>query len=82
MQRLPEARARNTLFRRDFPDFSDLASGQCAGRISEEDITLYINGGNQGLQFASVGGLVYEAALRSQLGNALPSAWFLQDIRD
>lgn len=82
MQRLPEARARNTLFRRDFPDFSDLASGQCAGRTSEEDVTLYINGGNQGLQFASVGGLVYEAALRSQLGNALPSAWFLQDIRD
>jgi len=82
LRRLPEARPRNTLFRRDCPDFSDLVSGKSAGRQSPEDITLYINGGNQGLQFASVGGLVYEAARQKSLGRELPSEWFVQDIRD
>ena len=82
LRRLPEARPRNPLFRRDCPDFSDLVSGKSAGRQSPDDITLYINGGNQGLQFASVGGLVYEAARLKKLGRELPSEWFVQDIRD
>ena len=81
MQRLPEPR-RQSLFRRDFPDFNDLAAGRARGRTRAEDITIYINGGNQGLQFAAVGGLVYEAALARGAGRTLPTEWFLQDIRD
>ena len=81
MKRLPEAR-QQSLFRRDFPDFIDLAYSRAQGRTNDEQITVYINGGNQGLQFAAVSGLVYEAALARQIGNTIPTAWFLQDIRD
>jgi len=81
MTRLPESRPQS-LFRRDFPDFNDLASARVPGRSSDDQITVYINGGNQGLQFAAVGGLVYEAALAKQSGRQLPTEWFLQNIRD
>jgi len=81
MMRLPEPRPQ-TLFRRDFPDFNDIASGRSPGRTSADQITVYINVGNQGLQFAAVGGLVYEAALARQSGRTIPTDWFLQDIRD
>ncbi len=81
MNRLPEAR-QQSLFRRDFPDFNDLAFARVAGRSNDDQITVYINGGNQGLQFAAVGGLVYEAALKNQMGHEIPTQWFLQDIRD
>lgn len=81
MRRLPPPR-KQSLFRRDFPDFNDLASGRVAGRTRPDQITAYINGGNQGLQFASVGGLVYEKARAQGLGKHIPTEWFLQDIRD
>ena len=81
MKRLPEAR-QQSLFRRDFPDLNDLAYGRVEGRTEDNQITVYINGGNQGLQFAAVGGLVYEAALIKQKGNEIPTQWLLQDIRD
>lgn len=63
------------------PTFNDLASGNIQ-RTSPEDITLYLNSGNQGLQFAAVGGMVYEKARQQGLGRELPTEWFLQDIRD
>ena len=81
MARLPEARPQ-TLFRRDFPDINDVACGRAAGRSSADQVTVYINAGNQGLQFAAVGGLVYEAALAHGRGREVPTDWFLQDIRD
>jgi len=81
MERLPEPQ-QQSLFRRDFPDFNDLASGREPGRSGPEQITVYINGGNQGLQFAAVGGLVYESAMAADSGHKLPTDWFLQDIRD
>lgn len=81
MARLPEPRPQS-LFRRDFPDFNDMASLRAPGRSNQDQITVYINGGNQGLQFAAVGGLVYELALSRQLGRTIPTDWFLQDIRD
>lgn len=81
MKRLPEEQ-HQTLFRRDFPDFNDLAYSRVPGRTNDKQITVYINGGNQGLQFAAVSGLVYEAALARKLGNKIPTEWFLQDIRD
>jgi ornithine cyclodeaminase/alanine dehydrogenase-like protein (mu-crystallin family) len=81
MTRLPEAR-QQSLFRRDFPDFNDLACSRVEGRSNDKQITVYINGGNQGLQFASVGGLVFEADVKAQKGNQIPTEWFLQDIRD
>lgn len=81
MKRLPEPR-QQTLFRRDFPDFNDLACKRIEGRVDDRQITVYINGGNQGLQFASVSGLVYEAVIANKQGKQMPTEWFLQDIRD
>ena len=66
----------------DKPEFADLVTGQCAGRTSRDQITFYRNVGNQGLQFSSVGGWVYELAKKRQMGREIPTDWFLQDIRD
>src|SRR5437899_12592671 len=66
----------------DKPDFADLVTGQCKGRTSREQVTFYRNVGNQGLQFSSVGGFVYEQAIKQKKGRLIPTEWFLQDIRD
>jgi len=66
----------------DKPDFADLVTGKCKGRTSRDQITFYRNVGNQGLQFSSVGGLVYEQARQLGRGREIPTEWFLQDIRD
>ena len=65
----------------DVPTFNDLASGAVA-RASRDQITLYLNTGNQGLQFAAVGAAVYEKAKAEGRARELPTEWFLQDIRD
>jgi len=66
----------------DTPDFADLVSGKCAGRVSRDQVTFYRNVGNQGLQFSAVGGWVYAQAVQQKRGREIPTAWFLQDIRD
>ena len=66
----------------DFPDFADLIADPSIGRTDDEQITFYHNVGNQGLQFSSVGGLVYEKAREAGVGRQVPTDWFLQDIRD
>jgi len=66
----------------DKPDFADLVSGKAEGRTRPEQITFYRNVGNQGLQFSSVGGWVYEQARAKGVGREIPTEWFLQDIRD
>jgi len=66
----------------DKPDFADLVSGRATGRTSPEQVTFYRNVGNQGLQFSSVGGLVYRKVKQAGLGQKIPTEWFLQDIRD
>jgi alanine dehydrogenase len=66
----------------DKPDFADLVTGKCAGRSSRGQVTFYRNVGNQGLQFSSVGGWVYQQAVKQKKGREIPTEWFLQDIRD
>ena len=65
----------------DTPTFNNLVGGKVR-RTSREEITLYLNTGNQGLQFAAVGGAVHRKAREQGLGRELPTEWFLQDIRD
>ena len=43
---------------------------------------MYLNGGNQGLQFAAASWITYQRAREQGLGRQLPTEWFLQDIRD
>ena len=66
----------------DFPDFGELINDPSLGRTDDDQITFYHNMGNQGLQFSSVGGLVYEKAREARVGRQVPTEWFLQDIRD
>src|SRR5215831_15176227 len=66
----------------DKPDFTDLVTGKCKGRLSRDQVTFYRNVGNQGLQFSSVGGWVYQQAVQQKKGREIPTDWFLQDIRD
>ena len=65
-----------------YPSFVDLARGKVHGRQSHEDITFYVNGGLQGLQFAAAGAVVYEETKKRGLGREIPTQWFLQDVRD
>ncbi len=81
MRRLPP-RTQGSGFGGDAPDFCDLVFGRTSGRRNDRDITYYHNMGNQGLQFASVAGLVYRKAVAKKLGRSLPTEWFVQDIRD
>jgi ornithine cyclodeaminase/alanine dehydrogenase-like protein (mu-crystallin family) len=81
MTRLPP-KTEGSGFGGSYPDFCDLAYGRAAGRTSDNQITFYHNMGNQGLQFAAVGGLVWRKARAEGHGRSLPTEWFVQDIRD
>ncbi len=84
MKRLPPAGRRMGQFGSGpgYPSFTDLVNSVVPGRTSRDDITLYLNGGNQGLQFAAVGRVVYDKAREQGLGHEVPTSMFLQDIRD
>ena len=81
LKRLPPRREKD-IYLEEYPTYCDLATGQVPGRVSADQITFYQNTGFQGLQFSSVGGLVYRKAREAGLGREIPTAWFLQDIRD
>jgi len=59
----------------------DILSGE-KGRLTEEDITYSERGNLQGAQFYAVAGKVFEEAKKRGIGREIPTAWFLQDIRD
>jgi alanine dehydrogenase len=63
-------------------DFTDVVRNQTSLRTSDSEITYSTRGNLQGLQFFSVGGAAYEAAVAQGIGRELPRDWFLQDIRD
>jgi alanine dehydrogenase len=81
MRRLPPKTLHGG-FGGDYPDYCDLVFGRVTGRERDDQITFYHNMGNQGLQFAAVGGLVYRKAKEASLGHEIPTAWLLQNIRD
>jgi ornithine cyclodeaminase/alanine dehydrogenase-like protein (mu-crystallin family) len=64
------------------PLYADVISGKAPGRISPGQITQYRPVGNWGLQFSSVGAVVYRRAKEQGLGRILPTEWFLQDIKN
>lgn len=77
--RIPEARSAST---GEYPSMLDVETNKAAGRTSDDQVTLFVGTGTQGLQFASVGGRVYQLAKERGLGHELPDEWFLQDIRN
>ena len=64
------------------PLYADVISGEAPGRTGRDQITQYRPVGNWGLQFSSVGALVYRRAKEQGLGRMLPTEWFLQDIKN
>lgn len=77
---VPEANARGG---ERYPVMFPYDGGEVpAGRTSDEQITLFSNGGTQGLQFASVAGRAFQLARDAGIGTKLPTELFLQDIRD
>jgi alanine dehydrogenase len=82
----PEERARIPRRRRAetpaCPSLLDVRLGRHPGRVSAEQVSLLINSGTQGLQFAAVAGRVVQVAAERGLGQGMPLEWFLQDIRD
>jgi ornithine cyclodeaminase/alanine dehydrogenase-like protein (mu-crystallin family) len=75
-------RAKKGMKLSQWPVYTDVLTGKAPGRTSREQITHYRTIGNWGVQFSSVGGLVYERAKAAGLGRELPTEWFLQDIRN
>lgn len=78
-QRIPMARMTEV---NQYPTMLDVETGQSPGRLTETEITVFVATGTQGLQFAAVGGRVWQLAVEAGLGRKLPRGWFLQDIRD
>jgi alanine dehydrogenase len=81
-QRLPNKHGGTALKIDDWPVYTDIVSGAAPGRTRAEQATLYRTIGNWGVQFSSVGALVYRRAKAMGLGRQLPLEWFLQDIRN
>ncbi len=79
--RLPKARHAR-IQTEDWPVYTDVISGKAPGRVNDQQVTFYYTVGNWGVQFSSVGGLVYRKAKEQGLGMQLPLEWFLQDIRN
>jgi alanine dehydrogenase len=77
--RIPSSKGRETGV---FPTLTDVHRGRAQARTSDEEITLFVTTGTQGLQFAAVGGHVLQQARERGLGTPFPTEWFLQDIRD
>lgn len=63
-------------------ELADLVAGRAQGRTSDDQITWSERGNLQGAQFHAVAGATYEAVKAAGLGQELPDAWFLQDIRN
>jgi alanine dehydrogenase len=57
---------------------SDLLVGKATGRESDEQVTLFHKNWGLGIEFASVGKLVYERALKEGLGTEIPTERFSQ----
>ncbi len=84
LARQNQGRVRNDARRsnKDYPLLADLLTGKVPGRINDQQITYFMDEGTQGLQFAAVGGTVYQLAKERGLGRQIPNEWLLETIRD
>lgn len=64
------------------PELAAVVGGRVPGRADAQEITLFVDGNEAGgpglgIQFASVGSVVYRRALATGVGQQLPLDWFL-----
>jgi alanine dehydrogenase len=64
------------------PFLAELISGARKGRTESRQTSFFLNVGAIGAQFESVAAKVYERARARNLGQEIPTDWFLQDERD
>ena len=64
----------------DFPDLGELVSGRARRRISDDEITLFLNSTGVGAQFTAVAHLIYERARTKGLGTEIPTSLFNQPL--
>jgi alanine dehydrogenase len=71
------------------PEIADLISEKVPGRQSDDQITIFANGGHgwghdggpgYGIQFAAMAKLIYDLAKDRGVGRKLPLEWFQQDV--
>lgn len=62
------------------PDLSDLVTGKAPARSSPQQITCFVNNIGLGIQFAAVGGKVYEIAKEKNVGYRMPKEWYLEPL--
>ena len=74
---------------KDAPEIADLVSEKVPGRKSDDQITIFANGGHgwghdggpgYGIQFAAMAKLIYDLAKERGVGRKLPLEWFQQDV--
>ena len=74
---------------KDAPEIADLVSEKVPGRESDEQITIFANGGHgwghdggpgYGIQFTAMAKLIYDLAKDKGVGRKLPLEWFQQDV--
>lgn len=64
-----------------YPTLPELLAGGWH-RTGDDDVTLFLTGGTQGVQFAAVAGHALRIAEEKGIGELLPAAWFVEDIRN
>jgi len=71
------------------PEIADLVSEKVPGRNSDDQITIFANGGHgwghdggpgYGIQFTAMAKLIYDLAKERGVGRQLPLEWFQQDV--
>ena len=74
---------------KDALEIADLVSGKVPGRNSEQEITIFANGGHgwghdggpgYGIQFTAMAKLIYDLARETGVGRPLPLEWFQQNV--
>ena len=65
---------------RSVPTLPDLITKKACGRVSNDQVTCFLNYRGLALQFAVCGALLYKQAKERNIGNALPTEWFTEDV--
>ena len=73
-----EEQERNARYAEKIFSLSDLLLGKAPGRTDPAQITLMNKRWGLGIEFASVGKLVYDRAKARGVGHELPTEWFSQ----
>lgn len=64
----------------EFTDLPDLVAGKTPGRRDPGEVTCFVNNIGLGLQFAALGAVILEKALKSGAGHDLPGQWFTESV--